>query len=360
MGIYIIIAGILLLCLGGLAVLKDKRIEGVLFLATFCFFFLVAGFRTEQVGSDSYFYARLYESFSYGGAFQPRISEFFTGRMEYGYLLLNKVLYSLSSSYVLLFSVSSFITLGITFFVIKKISPNPFLSLVIFFGYRLFSFSMAAIRAGLSISLCTLGFYFFLKKKKGLAFLVILLASSFHLSALMFLILFVVEKIPLSPKTFWISGALAVVCMMLLQPILAWFLQVSQRYQVYGSEEDLITFNLATILNFLVILVVFLFGEWCLKKEEDRLILLLRKIIYLSVLISFVAIRVPLLGRLTLLFGSFILFYIPLVVERIYSFKNRLLTKSLIVLGFYAFFFVILVFKPEWNILVPYQNVLWK
>lgn len=167
---------------------KDKMTESLLFILSFFILFLISGFRTYEVGSYSLSYVQLYESFSYGGVFEPDIFKFFTGRIEYGFLLVNKLLYSISGSYVLLFSTFSFITLLIVFFVIKKLSPNIFLSLIIFFGYRLYTFSMSSLRASMSISICILAFYFFVKERKKLSFFTIILASSFHLSAMSFFV----------------------------------------------------------------------------------------------------------------------------------------------------------------------------
>lgn len=357
MFVYFFIATFLVIGLLVVESLMDRNVENLLFVVTFFVMFFIAGFRTYEVGSDSIPYVLLYDKVD---VLTPNIMKFFTGKVEYGFLLLNSILYSISDNYVLLFSVFSFINLIIVFFVIKKLSPNMFLSLIIFFGYRFYTFSMSAIRASTSIAFCMLAYYYFVENKKLRSLFSIIVASSFHLSALAFLMIFVLDYIELNIKTVIVSIALTVVCYFNLNSVLSFSLDILEKYSSYTNLGNLVNLNLATVLNFAVVLVVFAFCEIFLKDREDYEINLLRKIMYFNLLISMIAINVPMFGRFILLFGSLMIIYIPIVVEQIKYLKNRFLSKVFVVFGFLSYFFIILILKPDWNILVPYKNVIFE
>lgn len=149
---------------------------------------------------------------------------------------------------------------------------------------------------------------------------------------------------------------LTVICYLNLNSILAFSVEFFNRYSSY--YETALNVNLATILNFVVVFVVFVFGEIFIKNKDDRYVSILRKLMFLNVLISFIATNVPMFGRFILLFGSLMILYLPLIVEGINSFNNRFLSKVLVVFGFLSYFYIILILKPEWNVIVPYKNII--
>lgn len=86
-------------------------------------------------------------------------------------------------SYKLFFIISSFITLYPIYFVSKKYSDKPELSLLIYYlNPFLFLDSLSVIRNAMAYSMFVLAFVFLIEKRKYLYFLFALLSSQFHSS----------------------------------------------------------------------------------------------------------------------------------------------------------------------------------
>lgn len=355
MSLYLGIALFLIISICISAYTQNKALERYLFAMAFVSLFLIAGFRSSDVGSDSFHYQALYESFSYGGIYQPNLTRFFTGRMEYGYLLLNQFLYQFSHHYSFLFAICSFLTLSLFFVTIKKQSKDIFMSLIIFFGYRLYTFSMSSIRASLSIALCFYAYHLFVQKKKIACLLMIAVAGSFHLSALLFLVIFFLDYLPLNKKTMTLSLSFAVIVFVNIRLFLPYILSFLRKYNFY---ENILEVNLATIINFLIVALCVVLGEYFLQKRKKKMTIL-RKLIFLNLLIALLGMQIPMVGRVNYLFGSLMMLYIPEVLQEITAHDLRFLWKSFVIFGFLAHFFVILILRPEWNVLIPYHSLIW-
>lgn len=95
---------------------------------------------------------------------------------------------------------SIFITICV-FPVIYKYSEYPILSFLGFFAYS-FCYAFAVARSGFAMAICFRAFDALLSNKKIKFFLLVVLATLFHNTAIIFFILYFLDKIKLS--TFWV------------------------------------------------------------------------------------------------------------------------------------------------------------
>jgi hypothetical protein len=108
-------------------------------------------------------------------------STYLDSYIELGYRILNYILSLVSSNYHIIFLFSAFLSIFISGFVIFKLSPYPFVSLLLYLSHNLLLRDMMQIRAGIACSLCFLALYFLIKNKKIKSFFTVLIGSTFHL-----------------------------------------------------------------------------------------------------------------------------------------------------------------------------------
>ncbi len=176
---------------------KDQKIRNkVCGWASFFLIFALLAMRHETMGADllkevneeEVGYLRSYEVLGkkdWSAIFQSK------GYMNYeeGYTLFNKLVYSISfgERQALLVACALLALLPIAIVYIKK-SSSPVFSFVIYMGIPVFQIVFSGLRQAIAIGICTLSILTIQKKKPIVFILLVLLASTFHYSALIFLI----------------------------------------------------------------------------------------------------------------------------------------------------------------------------
>ena len=356
MYIYVVLNIIVLLFMFISNYRKIKNPE-FMYYPLFVLFFLVAGFRDSSVGADTSVYVNVYESI---GLYDiPKFSEFFSSRFEVGFIVFNKILYTISTSYIFMLASYAFVTLFLYFYVIKKQSKDIFLSIFLFFAFMVYIYSLSNIRQSLAIALIMLSYHFFTKGRNWRAILSILLATCFHTSALIFLLVFFVRRIYLKR---WMIILISLACIPLyfmINSIMVYVVGYSEKYQGYLETEWFTAGNkLGLILKFVIVILIFLLGEIILKNTKLSLKEnFLRNIVFIGVVFSFFNMNTALIGRFTMYFTTFILLYIPFIISKIKKDSYRIVVTMFILVFFMLYLYSILIFRPDWNSVVPYKNV---
>lgn len=324
---------------------------------TFILFVVILCFRTYEVGSDSVVYKTIYDQ---TGSFSLELNNIFSSRFEIGFLYINQFLFRISQNYTLMFFFYGFLTLLFWFYSMKKISKDMYLSLMIFFNFRFFTFAMSNIRQSFAISILLLAFIFLLKKKRFFFFLAVIFASFIHIPSIVFLICLLLDKIRLSKKWFIIGGISALVAFFSFDRLLGIFLGIFSKYSSYLSTDYFSgELKISTLINSLIYISVFIAGEFFIKNyDNDRELNLLRNIMFLTTLFSIISINSAMINRFTLYFGTFIVFYIPQIVYHAKSKQIKSLLFFSIIILFTCYNFIIMYLKPEWNLIIPYKSIL--
>lgn len=149
-------------------------------LTSLCFITLILefGFRWET-GTDWEPYFNHFKSFT--GFTSIIISDF-----EYGYGLFEYLIFLFTNNYTILLVIHSIIFFLLIINSFKKYSPNLYLSLLLF--YTSFMGVTGSNRQLLALSICVYSIKFILQKKPLNFIIAVLIASSFHSTALIFLI----------------------------------------------------------------------------------------------------------------------------------------------------------------------------
>ena len=164
----------------------------------------------------------------------PEMREIVTA--EYGYIIFCKFLSLFSISRRGFIVISSFFVLIGPIFLIYKYSSKPWLSLWIYimWGYYVAGFNV--IRQSMGISIVCFAIPFIIKKKPIKFLAIILLASWFHKTMSVFLLLYLAQLPRLRTMYWWCWGIVNVILFFRAEKIIGILLQNIFHYDAYLSQ----------------------------------------------------------------------------------------------------------------------------
>jgi len=367
---FVIIGGLLLLAvlmfINGETKFKRKAYLAIVFILLF----FISAFRSINIGNDTATYVKMFDIF--GSA--NNIFDLDT-RIEIGYIIFNKILYHMTSNPLILFIVTSAFILGSYLKFIYKNSNMIWLSVLLLINLRLFYFTLSGIRQSIAIAIVLLG-YEYIKSRKLIKFIiVILIASLFHYSAIVFLIVYPISKIKFSYLVVILQAIIGVALYFAFDILINFAFRLFPQYQAYTASGYFDgNVRIASILNFFVILSILLLGLFTkLGKHklpanetnrvynanldlyylnEDNLLL---HIISLGVISYFIAINASLLDRVAMYFFIFTIILVPKAISNIRNRKMLTLVTYLIVVLTFVYNITILLYRPEWQHVYPYE-----
>lgn len=162
----------------------SKTLKLIIFLALFLF----SGLRYD-VGFDySYTYVPGYYF----------INSNVTTHFEPAYILLNKFVYMVFNNIDFVFLICSFITIYLLIKSIEEESDDYFISIIMIFCSRFYLYSFGQIRQYIAIAIFIYSIKYIIKKDIKKYFLLILLAMTFHKTAVIYFPVYFLNKIKLS------------------------------------------------------------------------------------------------------------------------------------------------------------------
>lgn len=342
----------------------SSAVKKILVIIIFLILLFVIGFRSYTVGSDTPTYVNLYNSI---GTFSINWGNFFSSRFEIGFLKYLAILHMFSSNYMIMLFVSALIVLICWYWSIDILSTNFFLSFGIFIGLRIFTFSMTNLRQSLAMGLVLVSYLLFVKRKKKLALIMLIVAVTFHTSAIVFLVYYIIDPIKLTAKIEIFLTGLTILAMLMFQPIVRMISQIFLRFDSY-TQTPLVqgTDKVSIIINIVMLILIFLVmqyvNKYLPKKNNDYenfdFESSYNKIIFLGILFSIISLKFVMLSRLTYYFSMFAVFSIPETLNRIRDTWLRNIMSIIIFLVFLIYALTIMYLRPEWNVLVPYSSSL--
>ncbi|MGI9887686.1 EpsG family protein [Vibrio chagasii] len=135
-----------------------------------------------QLGIDWLFYSDFYED-----------PQFTSLLIEPGYLILSKVFSYFNVPFIVFYTMMSIFGVVVVYHFFNKLSPYPVFCLLLYFLTSL-AFTFEALRQNIALSIILLATLFYIKKRTSYYFITVLIASLFHVSALLMLIVPVVVK----------------------------------------------------------------------------------------------------------------------------------------------------------------------
>ncbi len=348
---------------GGLSRIRNKKVYLIIIGMILSF---TAGFRYYTVGVDTeqYYFSYIFISnLSWG--------EITNTRYELGYAIMVKLLSIISAEPQFLFIVTSIFIHWIVMWFIYKYSPHYWLSAYLYLSMGYFYNSMNLLRQSFAMCIVLLGVPFLLKKKIVPFILITLLASQFHSSAIIALLLLTGlvikdQKIILYGGIFF--GAFG---FLFGSKLFEMFSSLNQRYTGYSAVNFAFANYFATAINAavaLVILLCYLYSKGFVFHSIKDYVFANKKImiegIFLSAAIAFlvlelIAIRANIFERLTAYFAIFSIIIIPSSLNIIKDEVHKKVLFLFIIACTYLQNIIILYYRPNWSGVVPYRFFNW-
>lgn len=330
---------------------QDYRLSVFLCLSLLGF---MSAFKATTVGNDTVEYVRLFRMGE--GALAA------STRYEIGYLYFSFTIWKLFHNVqflFLLFSVVFYLSLGRF---ISKYSAMPWVSILIFFAYTLFGFSMSALRQSLAVAILFVSFDFALKRKYINFAFAIAAASLFHTSALFFILMpFLLELKPTRKTFFLFVGVTCILYILfgILLDVLFGYFTYYSNYQngIYFKGGMRIASIFQLLLSLLFLYIGNLSYKGIVEEEESYEKQLLGHFLVIQmavVSLSILCLKVNLLDRVVLYYSNFVMLLIPNSLALMPDEKRKFWGKVVLVAVF-LYSLIILMFRPEWNSVFPYS-----
>lgn len=321
---------------------------------------ILMGFKAMSIGNDTENYVYFFNQMKKSPSFFDSLSRF-----EKGYQVYNKLIGLVFDDPQALFIVTAIICIGCICYGTVKLSINWQYTLFLFVGLRFFYFFLSGLRQSLALSIVILAFVM-LQEKKYIHFLcLVLLSSTFHFSALIFLIVFPLSRIKINGRTVIKILILVLIVYVLFIPILGVVLsKLPSYYSHYIASEAGSANNIANYIYTLINIIFFVFAYLAgnakdlrvnTEKKEAYDVNLQLLLMLLTVGASFIATRASILDRIVQYFWIFSIFSIPNMLFSIKDQKKRTIWYLLITSFVILYNLVLLELRPEWTEIVPYR-----
>lgn len=297
---YLVLLFLIVCTSAGVTYSKNPAVTTCCKTATFLLIFLPVAFRYD-VGVDYFSYVDIYQAITHKG------STF----IEIGYWWLNYIVFLLGGNAQFVLAISAFITL---FFFYKGVEKEKWLIYSVLFFMLIFIWYCSTVRQMISMALAFYAWREYEKGKRSLALIIIAIACLFHLSSVLYpLIYFFCKKINMNKKKalflFFVSIALSFGAKGLLTNVLSNILADT----AYGSyttshwfESTEMDSGLGMIIRYISYLAIILFFPTD-KVPNGKFILAL---FTLFVTIDVISIQVTIINRIG---RGFIFCYLPCI-----------------------------------------------
>lgn len=130
---------------------------------------------------------------------------------ERGYIWMNWILGCFSDNYQILLITCAFLSIVPVAYLFYKESVSIEMSYVIYLSLQSFLICFSGLRQGISVGLCMIAFFFILKRWPKRFVLMVLFASSFHISSILFLVAYPLYYFRIRKEARWVTVLILIV-----------------------------------------------------------------------------------------------------------------------------------------------------
>ena len=341
--------------------LSTQILNGLAAIMLIC----IAGLRYET-GGDWDTYTTLFNDFPPFSRLIGRPAEFADISVEEGFVLLCALVKSLGGTVQHLFFVVSLINITLIACAASKYTKYPVVALLCYYGILYFNLEMIYIRQATAVALCFFALQYIPSKRMVPYMIFILLACTFHRVAALMIPLYFLLNIKLPSWTYLAIVGLGAVIMLAGIPwIQTIFLTVAGWLgENYAEKAELYTedamfavtrgLSLGFILNLAIFAVIIFFKE---KIDALPYGTIMLNMFFASLVLYYYCFElVEVSNRMRLFFLIGIIALLPMVLEVLPLYLERL--AGLVVVALYCFSFSRGIFleSPQSAAYNPYQN----
>lgn len=286
-------------------------------------FFLISILRAETVGTDLSNYIGHFKTLQ-----NYEYSDLFTYPLEYGFIIYNKLLGEISvEPRILIIGLALPILVSFMLY-IYKFSNYIWLSVFLFITLGYYTSSFNICRQFIAIAILIQSLRYVEERKFGTFLLYILLATSFHMTAIVFIILYPLSFFRVNKVYFSVALGIAIILAYLIVPPLLNY-SISAFYEIYEGDISESTGGYGLFL----LLLMVTFGGMLLKPSKiSRNDELFFHIMIIACCMQLVSIQFNLFSRVVLYWEVNMIIFIPKVIGYVKEPKIRMICIIIICL----------------------------
>lgn len=315
----------------------------------FLFLFFFRAFRSKNVGGDLEEYEMM---FNYICNWTLPQALTISKGYEPGWVILNKFLSLFSKDFQIVMIVVALITTISFFWFSFRYSPDPYLTLFIYVTLGFWGSSFNNERQALAISILLFSVYY-IQKRKFLRFLIlVLLATSIHLTSIVFLITYFIYGYKYKKEYLFVSAIIGFTCFLFAEPLINFVIQLipfySRKYTA-GEWESSGGFGYLLMLVLVCLVSLLLYPKKSNRKQD-----LFFYMIVVAAILQVFSLKMPFIQRLVKTFSIAMIITVPYMISNCNP-NSRLVAKTVVIVGLFAFYVVGLV--NDTISLVPYETM---
>lgn len=322
----------------------SNYLHKILFIAIVFFLWFLTAFRSGNIGNDTQNYLNYYENIAKDGI-TKNLS------IEFGYQIYCWLLSRIFSNPYFLLVISATICYSISAIYIYKHSKNILFSTILLFCVA-FSFFTSGLRQALAMVIVLIAYYKIKEGKKILPIALILVASTFHISALITFLWFGHKFI--FKKPLWVIASASVLIILSASGLLNNLLKlILKEYEGYFNSEYAGSGWLGISYYTMRALIFYLFTYIAYSEKEKEESLAISNSIFLLLIVC--------LGFSVNSFDRASLYFLLITVIELTNtfYSGNIKHKSIWMLAtgviMLAYFMVVLWLRPGWNYLYPFE-----
>ncbi|WP_274378996.1 EpsG family protein [Alkalihalophilus pseudofirmus] len=333
--------------------------------------FILVAFRDPSVGNDTLNYFWAFSNIAQENMFASSDSRF-----EIGYIFLVRLLSNLGFDYFGFQVVTTFFIYFAFGSFIRRYSINYSLSIFIFLTMNMFFDTMNITRSYLALSILLLSVKF-IEEKKPIKFLLLVgVATLFHTSAIIFLLLYPLSKVQWSYKKFIQIIIMGAAAGLLFDKVVNIFVNLTGKYSSYldgkyFTFENNIAIYVGLSINLVFLLLGILVRNYWPKTDNSNLIKVDSKkvncnnqniksniwfsAIVISFVISVAGLNSTIMSRVEMYFSVLYIVFIPDILSQIRNYNIKILVVIFIIILLLLYFFILMIYRPNWFGVIPYN-----
>lgn len=350
MGLYVLILIVVIILGMLLKPNSDKKRKKLYLIIVFGMLTIVAAIRSYKVGIDT-------EQFVNAFQYINRIpfKNAFNVRYEAGFVIFCRILGIFSQNIQMFIVATSIIIMPLIGRFIYRNSNDVMMSSVLFITLNQYAMYMNASRQAIAIAIILFG-YEFLKDNKYVKYIIcILLASLFHQTAIVMLVLIPLRKLEYSNKMYFLTIVIGGISLLIADKIFNLGISLFKTYAGYGQSIFYESSLLAGSINAIIVLLALTLGMF-FKKDSDKEYHFLAYVISILFIIDMTVIKINIFVRLATYFSIFNIIWISKVCSVIKDKNQRVLVKYIIYVCFILYWIIVSIYRPEWYGVIPYST----
>lgn len=301
---------------------STKLISYIFSTVAFTSMFIVSGCR-YYVGTD---YG------TYRGIFMNIMNEELP-KHEIGYYLLSKISYIIDSNPQTIFIVTSLIILLLIFFTINKYCSRYELGLYLFITLFHYYASFNVIRQYIAIAITFYAVRYIFEEKYYKYLISIILASTFHLTAIIMIPFYFIVRIKMDTKEYIYGTILGLIGLIGFEKLFTLAITLFPKYKdyegsvlfAYGSTNGIIVYALIFVL-------MYIFRKPLIQSDNRNRIYI--NFTFISVLVSILTTKGVLFARIAGFFNIYTVILIPNLLDVFNKKEKRLIYYSILCAGY--------------------------